>query len=126
MLAPLSLICLYSELWSHISILTTFYLEQGFGQDASSHADGLADVIARVFNLDIIDGQLTTQWHCESSWLWWLLDREQQDLEKKMTTGVVSLFYVGWNRANIKMASCETIKQPFNNFMRSVLKTQFK
>lgn len=63
--------------------LTTFHLKQGFSEDAAGHTDGLADVIARVFNLDVGDGQLTAQWHRETTRLWRLLDREQQDLKEK-------------------------------------------
>ena len=63
--------------------LTTLHLQQGFGQDAPSHVDGLADVVARVFDLDIDDGQLPAQRHGETTGLGRLLGREQQDLEEK-------------------------------------------
>lgn len=77
------------------SELTTFHLEQGFGQDAAGHTDGLADVIARIFDLDVGDGQLTTQRHRETARLWRLLDWEQQDLEKKTscTLGFLLSFF---------------------------------
>lgn len=63
--------------------LTAFHLQQGFGQDASSHADGLADVEARVFHLHVGDGELAAQRHGETTGLRRLLDGEQQDLEER-------------------------------------------
>lgn len=62
-------------------ILTTLHLQQGFSEDAAGHADRLADIISRVFHLDISDGQLAAQWHWETAWLSWLLGGEQQDLK---------------------------------------------
>lgn len=61
--------------------LTTLHLQQGFSEDTAGHADRLADVISRVFHLDIGDGQLAAQWHGETARLSWLLGGEQQDLE---------------------------------------------
>lgn len=71
--------------------LTALHLQQGFGQDAAGHADRLADVIARVFDLDVRDGQLAAQRHGETTRLWRLLDGEQQDLKRKDITWI-SLF----------------------------------
>lgn len=72
---------IYSDIgWLSVLTLTTFHFEQGFSQDATSHTNGLADIIAWVFNLDIGDCQLATKWHRETTWLCWLLDWEQQDL----------------------------------------------
>lgn len=69
------------RLW--VFSLTAFHLQQGFSEDAAGHTDGLTDVIPRVFNLDVCDGQLTAQWHRETARLWRLLDWEQQDLKEK-------------------------------------------
>lgn len=67
------------SLWCEI--LTALHLQQGFSEDAAGHTDGLADVISRVFHLDISDGQLAAQWHWKTTWLSWLLGGEQQDLK---------------------------------------------
>lgn len=41
-------------------LLTAFHLQQGFGQDASRHTDGLADVVPRILTVHICNGQLST------------------------------------------------------------------
>lgn len=64
-------------------ILTALHLQQGFGEDATGHADRLADVISRVLHLDISDGQLTAQWYRKTTRLGRFLSGEQQDLEEK-------------------------------------------
>lgn len=61
--------------------LTAFHLEQGFGQDAPGHTDGLADVVARVLDVYVSNGELTAQRHGETTRLGRLLDGEQQDLQ---------------------------------------------
>ncbi|TNN52740.1 hypothetical protein EYF80_037044 [Liparis tanakae] len=66
--------------------LTAFHLQQGFGQDAAGHTDGLADVVAGVLHLDVGDGELAAQRHGEAARLRRLLDGEQQDLGKRNNT----------------------------------------
>lgn len=39
--------------------LTALHLQQGFGEDAAGHADGLTDIIAGVVHLGAGDGELT-------------------------------------------------------------------
>lgn len=39
--------------------LTAFHLQQGFGQDATCHTDGLADVVPRILAVHICNGQLS-------------------------------------------------------------------
>ncbi len=41
-------------------LLTAFHLQQGFGQDAACHTDGLADVVPRILAVHICNGQLST------------------------------------------------------------------
>lgn len=67
-------------------ILTALHLQQGFSEDAAGHADGLADVVSRIFRLDVGDGQLAAQRHREAARvLWVLLGGEQQDLTETNT-----------------------------------------
>lgn len=73
---------------------TTFYFEQSFGEDAAGHADRLANVVARVFNLDVCDGQLAGQRHGKTTRLWRLLDREEQDLERRKRSFQLDLFAI--------------------------------
>lgn len=40
-------------------LLTAFHLQQGFGQDAACHTDGLADVVPRILAVHICNGQLS-------------------------------------------------------------------
>lgn len=47
--------------------LTALHLQEGFSEDAAGHTDGLADVVARVFHLDVSDGQLAAQRHGEAA-----------------------------------------------------------
>lgn len=41
------------------NLLTAFHLQQGFGQDAARHTDGLADVVPRILAVHICNGQLS-------------------------------------------------------------------
>lgn len=63
---------------------TSFHLQQSLGQHTSCHADGLADVEARVLGVDVRDDQLSAHGNGVPTGLRRWLTGKQQHLDTSM------------------------------------------